>query len=63
MVAGPLLLGKGKEIPYPGSQDRDKEMISSRMTSKAQTTIPQAVRKALRLRQGDEIAYLIESRA
>jgi antitoxin PrlF len=37
------------------------EMITSRLTSKAHTTIPQAVRKALRLRQGDEIVYLIES--
>ncbi len=36
-------------------------MITSRITSKAQTTIPQAVRKALKLRQGDEIAYAIES--
>ena len=36
-------------------------MISSGITSKARTTIPQAVRKALRLRQGDEIVYLIEA--
>ena len=35
-------------------------MIKSKLTSKAQTTIPQAVRNALRLREGDEIAYLIE---
>jgi antitoxin PrlF len=34
-------------------------MITSRLTSKAQTTIPQAVRTALRLKEGDEIAYLI----
>ena len=36
-------------------------MITSRLTSKAQTTIPQAVRTALRLREGDEIAYAIEA--
>ena len=36
-------------------------MITSRLTSKAQTTIPQPVRAALRLRQGDEIAYVIEA--
>lgn len=36
-------------------------MIMSRLTGKARTTIPQAVRKALRLRPGDEILYLIES--
>ena len=35
-------------------------MITSRLTTKAQTTIPQPVRTALRLREGDEIAYAIE---
>ncbi len=35
-------------------------MIASKITSRAQTTIPQAVRLALNLRPGDEIAYLIE---
>ena len=35
-------------------------MITSKLTSKAQTTIPQAIRTALRLRTGDEIAYAIE---
>ena len=35
-------------------------MITSKLTSKAQTTIPQAVRAALRLKEGDEIAYVIE---
>ena len=35
-------------------------MITSKLTSKAQTTIPQAVRAALRLREGDELAYAIE---
>jgi antitoxin PrlF len=30
------------------------------LTSKAQTTIPQPVREALRLRAGDEIVYRIE---
>lgn len=36
-------------------------MITSKLTSKAQTTIPQPVRNALHLREGDEIAYLIEN--
>lgn len=36
-------------------------MITSKLTSKAQTTIPQAVRMALGLREGDEIAYSIEN--
>ena len=35
-------------------------MITSKLTSKAQTTIPQAVRTALHLREGDEIAYSIQ---
>ena len=35
-------------------------MITSKITSKAQTTIPQAVREALRVREGDELAYKIE---
>jgi len=34
-------------------------MITSRLSSKAQTTIPRAVRAALALREGDEIAYAI----
>ena len=37
-------------------------MITSKITSKAQTTIPQPVRTALRLKEGDEIAYAIEDR-
>ncbi len=36
-------------------------MITSKLTSKAQTTIPQAVRSALGVRPGDEIAYAIEN--
>lgn len=35
-------------------------MITSRLTSKAQTTIPQPVRDALRVKPGDDIAYTIE---
>jgi len=35
-------------------------MIRSRMSSKAQTTIPRSVRVALGLREGDTIAYQIE---
>ncbi|MBI5162452.1 MAG: type II toxin-antitoxin system PrlF family antitoxin [Magnetospirillum sp.] len=35
-------------------------MITSKLTSKAQTTIPQPVRAALHLKEGDEIAYAIE---
>jgi antitoxin PrlF len=35
-------------------------MIMSKLTTKAQTTIPQAVRTALGLHSGDAIAYVIE---
>ena len=35
-------------------------MITSKLTSKAQTTIPLPVRNALRLGAGDELAYRIE---
>jgi antitoxin PrlF len=35
-------------------------MITSKLTTKAQTTIPQPVRTALRLEAGDELAYEIE---
>jgi antitoxin PrlF len=35
-------------------------MITSKLTSKAQTTIPQSVRNALRLTEGDELLYQIE---
>ena len=35
-------------------------MIQSRLTSKSQTTIPAPVRKALGLREGDLVTYVIE---
>jgi antitoxin PrlF len=35
-------------------------LITSKLTSKAQTTIPQPVRAALRLAEGDELAYEID---
>lgn len=35
-------------------------MLSSKLTSKAQTTIPLPVRAALRLKAGDRIVYLVE---
>lgn len=36
-------------------------MITSKITSKAQTTIPQPVRDALKVKAGDEINYKIEA--
>ena len=35
-------------------------MIVSKLTSKAQTTIPQPVRAALRLQAGDQLSYEID---
>ena len=35
-------------------------MIISKLTTKAQTTIPQPVRAALHLKPGDELAYEID---
>lgn len=35
-------------------------MITSKLSSKAQTTIPRPVRAALRLGEGDELVYQIE---
>jgi antitoxin PrlF len=35
-------------------------MITSKLTSKAQTTIPQPVRAALQLEPGDEVTYEID---
>ncbi len=37
-----------------------RDMITSKLTSKAQTTIPQPVRAALRLGDGDELNYEID---
>ncbi len=37
-------------------------MITSKLTSKAQTTIPQPVRAALHLAEGDDLAYEIDGR-
>lgn len=36
-------------------------MITSKLKSKAQTTIPQAVRRALQLQAGDDIGYEIRA--
>ena len=43
---------KRKEYPY--------RMITSKISSKAQTTLPRAVRAALDVRDGDQLAYEIK---
>jgi antitoxin PrlF len=47
-------LAQGKDLPYPA------RLIHSRISSKAQTTIPRAVRTALGLKQGDDLVYEID---
>ena len=37
-------------------------MITSKLTTKAQTTIPQPVRSALNLKPGDELSYEIQGK-
>lgn len=49
-----MVLAFGKDNPY------FTIMITSRLTSKSQTTIPQSVRLALGLQPGDAVAYVIE---
>ena len=38
-------------------------MITSRLSSKAQTTLPRAVRTALGIKEGDQLAYEINAGA
>ena len=49
---------QGISLPY--ECDPVASTITSKLTSKAQATIPQAVRTALGIGPGDEIAYGIE---
>jgi antitoxin PrlF len=51
----------GKERPYFGAfLPGTISVITSKLTSKAQTAIPQLVRAALGVKEGDELAYAIE---
>ena len=53
-------MGLGKVRNILTRKNPNNPMITSKLTSKAQTTIPQPVRKALGLNAGDEITYTIE---
>lgn len=64
LTARPLV-DRYKDLPYLGSQSssscpRGVRMLTSKLTSKSQTTVPRPVRAALGLRPGDEIAYRID---
>jgi antitoxin PrlF len=58
MLRAAAVSGEGlalvRKFPYSGGMK-----ITSRVTSKAQTTVPQAVRAALDVGPGDEIEYRI----
>ncbi len=58
-LAAATALDALKEFPYQNFGAWSVRMITSKLTSKAQTTIPQAVRTALGVKPGDEIAYAI----
>ncbi len=47
-------------VPYRKDNPYETLMITSKLTTKAQTTIPQPVRSALQLEVGDEVAYEIQ---
>jgi hypothetical protein len=52
----PGALDSGKDDLYREEDPyRNPAVIKSKLTSKAQTTIPQPIRAALRLREGDEL--------
>jgi len=38
----------------------ERPVITSKLTSKSQTTIPQPIRSALKLKEGDELLYEID---
>jgi antitoxin PrlF len=42
------------------NDDSEGRVITSKLTSKAQATIPAPVRTALHLREGDELVYNVE---
>lgn len=48
--------------PKPeGGRAEASEMLASKVTARSQTTLPSGVRKALGLRAGDRIGYVIEN--
>jgi antitoxin PrlF len=47
-----------RRAELPGG--RERQILASKVTSRSQTTLPSGVRKALGLRGGDSITYVIE---
>jgi len=57
------LAGEGGKGYYVGKDQpvgKDMTMLHSRVTSKGQTTIPEKIRKALRIKPGDKLEYEVE---
>lgn len=55
---------KVNQPPMAPQQDRSVDLphvIASKVTARSQTTLPSGVRKALGLRAGDRIVYVIEN--
>jgi antitoxin PrlF len=50
----------GSAIAAGEAQETEGTMLVSTVTAKAQTTLPSGVRKALGIRPGDRVAYVIE---
>ena len=56
------IIAISKDIPYSKENPflgNGLPMITSKLTSKSQTTVPQSVRRALNLKPGDLLAYEI----
>ena len=56
------IIEKRKDIPYSKEYPflaNGLPMITSKLTSKSQTTVPQSVRRALSLKPGDLLSYEI----
>ena len=56
----PMLTSVRKFLTFAETIATGGTMITSKLTSKAQTTIPAPVRTALRLKPGDQLVYSVE---
>jgi bifunctional DNA-binding transcriptional regulator/antitoxin component of YhaV-PrlF toxin-antitoxin module len=54
------VIAPGKEFPHRHRTRQGNSMNARKLTSKAQTTIPKAIRRVLAVGAGDKVAYAIE---
>src|SRR5580693_6257143 len=52
--------GKGYYVGKDQLEGKDTTMLHSTVTSKGQTTIPEKIRKALRIKPGDKLEYEVD---